>query len=169
MKTIPLRLVSGESGAQQAAAEHRRLGRPSLFYLPLHALEVENGIRDGSWMGSQRLLGGAARSGTGARPGRARVGRRDLRALPMDRGHSPRAGGLADGRSVGARKRLVCGCSTYEREHSTEKGTNDKPSVISIDSIKVFLILDPSVGELKPSECVRQARSMKRQSRNQRE
>ncbi len=40
-----LRLVTGESGAQQAAAEYRRLGRPSLFYLPLHALEVENGIR----------------------------------------------------------------------------------------------------------------------------
>lgn len=40
-----LRLVTGESGAQQAGAEYRRLGRPSLFYLPLHALEVENGIR----------------------------------------------------------------------------------------------------------------------------
>ena len=40
-----LRLVTGESGAQQAAGEYRRLGRPSLFFLPLHALEVENGIR----------------------------------------------------------------------------------------------------------------------------
>ena len=40
-----LRLVTGESGAQQASSEYRRLGRPSLFYLPLHALEVENGIR----------------------------------------------------------------------------------------------------------------------------
>lgn len=40
-----LRLVTGESGAQQAAAEYRRLGRPCLLYLPLHALEVENGIR----------------------------------------------------------------------------------------------------------------------------
>lgn len=40
-----LRLVTGEPGAQQAVAEYRRLGRPSLFYLPLHALEVENGIR----------------------------------------------------------------------------------------------------------------------------
>jgi hypothetical protein len=43
--SLILRLVTGESGAQQAAAEYRRLGRPSLFYLPLHALEVENGIR----------------------------------------------------------------------------------------------------------------------------
>jgi predicted nucleic acid-binding protein len=43
--SVILRLVTGESGAQQAAAEYRRLGRPSLFYLPLHALEVENGIR----------------------------------------------------------------------------------------------------------------------------
>jgi predicted nucleic acid-binding protein len=40
-----LRLVTGESGAELAAAEYRRLGRPSVFYLPLHALEVENGIR----------------------------------------------------------------------------------------------------------------------------
>jgi predicted nucleic acid-binding protein len=40
-----LRLVTGESGAQQAIAEYRRLGRPGLFYLPLHALEVQNGIR----------------------------------------------------------------------------------------------------------------------------
>lgn len=40
-----LRLVTGEAGAQQAGAEYRRLGRPGLFYLSLHALEVENGIR----------------------------------------------------------------------------------------------------------------------------
>jgi predicted nucleic acid-binding protein len=40
-----LRLVTGESGAQQAGAEYRRLGRPALFYLLLHALEVQNGIR----------------------------------------------------------------------------------------------------------------------------
>jgi predicted nucleic acid-binding protein len=43
--SVILRLVTGESGARQAGAEYRRLGRPSLFYLPLHALEVENGIR----------------------------------------------------------------------------------------------------------------------------
>jgi predicted nucleic acid-binding protein len=40
-----LRLVTGESGAELAAAEFRRLGRPPIFYLPLHALEVENSIR----------------------------------------------------------------------------------------------------------------------------
>jgi hypothetical protein len=40
-----LRLVTGESGAEAAGAEYRRLGRPAIFYLPLHALEVENGIR----------------------------------------------------------------------------------------------------------------------------
>jgi predicted nucleic acid-binding protein len=40
-----LRLVTGESGAERAGAEYRRLGRPPVFYLPLHALEVENGIR----------------------------------------------------------------------------------------------------------------------------
>lgn len=36
-----LRLVTGEAGAHEAGAEYRRLGRPAVFYLPLHALEVE--------------------------------------------------------------------------------------------------------------------------------
>ncbi len=40
-----LRLVTGEHGAEAAAAEYRRLQRPVMIYLPLHALEVENGIR----------------------------------------------------------------------------------------------------------------------------
>lgn len=40
-----LRSVTGEMGAQRVAAEYRRLGQPSLYYLPLHASEVENGIR----------------------------------------------------------------------------------------------------------------------------
>lgn len=40
-----LRLVTGEPGAEAAVGEYRRLGRPWVFYLPLHALEVENGIR----------------------------------------------------------------------------------------------------------------------------
>lgn len=43
--SVILRLITGESGADQAAGEYRRMGRPSLFYLPLHALEVENGLR----------------------------------------------------------------------------------------------------------------------------
>jgi hypothetical protein len=40
-----LRLVTGESGAEVAGGEYRRFGRPAVFYIPLHALEVENGIR----------------------------------------------------------------------------------------------------------------------------
>jgi hypothetical protein len=40
-----LRLVTGESGTEQAVGEYRRLDRPRLFYLPLHALEVENAVR----------------------------------------------------------------------------------------------------------------------------
>jgi predicted nucleic acid-binding protein len=39
-----LRLVTGESETATAVAEYRRLGRPGLLYLPLHALEVENAI-----------------------------------------------------------------------------------------------------------------------------
>jgi hypothetical protein len=40
-----LRFLTGEPGTDRAVAEYRRLGRPRLFYLPLHALEVENAIR----------------------------------------------------------------------------------------------------------------------------
>jgi predicted nucleic acid-binding protein len=40
-----VKLLSGEAGSIEAAAEYRRLNRPRLFYLPLHALEVENAIR----------------------------------------------------------------------------------------------------------------------------
>lgn len=39
-----VKLLSQEEGTLEAAAEYRRLGRPRLFYLPLHALEVENAI-----------------------------------------------------------------------------------------------------------------------------
>ncbi|HEX5223393.1 MAG TPA: PIN domain-containing protein [Verrucomicrobiae bacterium] len=40
-----VRLVTEESGTEAAQAEYRRLGRPPLFYLPLHSLEVTNAIR----------------------------------------------------------------------------------------------------------------------------
>ncbi len=40
-----LRLVTGEADSPQVVAEYRRLGSPKLFYLPLHALEVRNAIR----------------------------------------------------------------------------------------------------------------------------
>ncbi len=59
--SLILRLVTGEPGAQQAAAEYRRLGHPSLFYLPLHALEVENGIRQRAFH-ERRVLPSAQRA-----------------------------------------------------------------------------------------------------------
>jgi len=40
-----VKLVSDEPGGAAAVAEYRRMNRPRLFYLPLHALEVENAIR----------------------------------------------------------------------------------------------------------------------------
>jgi predicted nucleic acid-binding protein len=39
-----VKLLSEEAGAAEAVGEYRRLQRPPLFYLPLHALEVENAI-----------------------------------------------------------------------------------------------------------------------------
>ncbi len=40
-----VKLVAREPGSEQAASEFRRLGFPPLFFLPLHALEVANAIR----------------------------------------------------------------------------------------------------------------------------
>ena len=40
-----VKLLSEEPGSAEAVAEYRRLQRPRLFFLPLHALEVENAIR----------------------------------------------------------------------------------------------------------------------------
>jgi predicted nucleic acid-binding protein len=40
-----VKLLSEEPGSAKAVAEYRRLQRPRLFYLPLHALEIENAIR----------------------------------------------------------------------------------------------------------------------------
>ncbi len=39
-----LRLVTAEADSESAIAEYRRIGLPSLFFLPLHALEVRNAI-----------------------------------------------------------------------------------------------------------------------------
>ena len=60
--SVILRLITGEPGAQQAAAEYRHLGRPALFYLPLHALEVENGIRQRAFH-ERRTLPSGMRAG----------------------------------------------------------------------------------------------------------
>ena len=40
-----VRLLAHEPGTAEAVAEYRRLGRPALAFLPLHALEAENAIR----------------------------------------------------------------------------------------------------------------------------
>lgn len=39
-----LRLVTGEADSPDAIAEYRRLGKPKLFYLLIHALEVRTAI-----------------------------------------------------------------------------------------------------------------------------
>lgn len=40
-----VKLLTRETGSEEAMAQFRRLGFPRLFYLPPHALEVENAIR----------------------------------------------------------------------------------------------------------------------------
>src|SRR6266702_1001653 len=40
-----VRLLADEPGTERAIADYRRLGRPAVFFLPLHALEVANAIR----------------------------------------------------------------------------------------------------------------------------
>jgi len=39
-----LRLVTAEADSEAAIAEYRRIGLPPLFFLPLHALEIQNAI-----------------------------------------------------------------------------------------------------------------------------
>lgn len=40
-----VRLVTEEPGTEAAMADYHRLGRPAMFYLPLHSLEVANAVR----------------------------------------------------------------------------------------------------------------------------
>jgi len=40
-----VKLLAREAGSDAAVAEYRRLRLPRLFFVPLHALEVENAIR----------------------------------------------------------------------------------------------------------------------------
>ncbi len=40
-----VKLITRESGTDAAVAEYRRLRLPRLFYVPLHALEVESAVR----------------------------------------------------------------------------------------------------------------------------
>ena len=40
-----VRLVTEEPGTELAMADYHRLGRPAIFYLPLHSLEVANAVR----------------------------------------------------------------------------------------------------------------------------
>jgi len=40
-----VKLLTQEPGTATAVAEYRRLGRPAVFFLPLHELEVTNAIR----------------------------------------------------------------------------------------------------------------------------
>jgi len=44
-----VRLVTEEPGTEAAMAEYHRLGRPAMFYLPLHSLEVANAVRQRSF------------------------------------------------------------------------------------------------------------------------
>jgi hypothetical protein len=40
-----VKLLTQEPGTAIAVADYRRLGRPSVFFLPLHSLEVANAVR----------------------------------------------------------------------------------------------------------------------------
>lgn len=57
-----LRLVTQEPGTREAVSEYRRLARPSLPYLHLHALEVESAIRQ-RFFHEQRVRPAGERSG----------------------------------------------------------------------------------------------------------
>ena len=52
------KLVSREDGSDAAQAEYRRLDLPPLFFLPLHALEVENAIQQRAFFQRRSLPSG---------------------------------------------------------------------------------------------------------------
>ncbi len=56
-----VKLATHEAGSEQAMAVFRRLGFPRLVFLPLHALEVTNAIRQRAFHQGQTATG-AARS-----------------------------------------------------------------------------------------------------------
>jgi predicted nucleic acid-binding protein len=53
-----VKLISSEEGSEEAVAAYRRLLRPRLFYLPLHALEVENAARQKAFRQRRSLPSG---------------------------------------------------------------------------------------------------------------
>jgi predicted nucleic acid-binding protein len=53
-----VKLLTREQGSEAAVGEFRRLGRPALVYLPLHALETENAIRLKAYTARQSLPAG---------------------------------------------------------------------------------------------------------------
>ena len=85
-----VKLLSEEPGAAEAVAEYRRLHRPRLFYLPLHALEVENAIRHRAFHERRvRPAGERHQQPEAARPGRqiAQVRRQGLVKRAADARH----------------------------------------------------------------------------------
>jgi hypothetical protein len=54
-----LRLVAGETDSPRVVAEYRRLRSPKLFFLPLHALEVQNAILQRTFHQRRSISSGA--------------------------------------------------------------------------------------------------------------
>jgi len=54
-----VKLLKNEPGSESAVAEYRRLGLPRLFYVPLHALELENAARQKAFHERRSLPSGA--------------------------------------------------------------------------------------------------------------
>jgi predicted nucleic acid-binding protein len=57
-----VKLLTQEPGTAAAVGDYRRLGRPALFFLPLHGLEVTNAIRQRAFH-QRRTLGSSEKSG----------------------------------------------------------------------------------------------------------
>ena len=53
-----VKLLAPEAGSDRAVAEYRRLRLPRLFYLPLHALEVENALEQRAFRQRRSLPAG---------------------------------------------------------------------------------------------------------------
>ena len=138
-----VKLIASEPGTEAAVAEYRRLGLPRLFYLPLHALEVENAIRQRAFHQRRGLPAGQ----------RAQIAREKTAALARLQRMLDRSAFLeaaADWDDATRRARLLSGTHT---ERNGARGLDLLHVAFALElECEVFLTSDERQGEVARAE-----------------
>ncbi len=112
-----VRLVTTEPSSEGAVAEFRRLGFPPLFFLPLHALEVTNAIRQRAFYQRHSLGSGQRQSIARERDaGLARIDRWVARGWLLEAAADCDAG-LLRARTLSERHTERLGCRGFDLLH----------------------------------------------------